>query len=222
MKRIAIVGGAPSTKDLAPFNTDWEIWVLANQINSYEGKRVDRVFEIHENLEEHGDVDRFWEYVKRTDAPFIVSEKYKQYGDVFPYEEAKALMGSELLTSSPSYMMAYALLQGVTEIGIYGVEMALNDHEYFKQRPAMYAWIGFAKAKGVKITIPKESTLFNEQYCEGRDWGKRDVLGYEYLMEQAKIHSDKEYNLAIERATHDGAKQAYESMAKVRRSGVVK
>lgn len=225
--KIAIVGGAPLTKDLAPFDDDsWQIWVLANQLDTYVGKRVDNIFEIHENLEEHGEPEKYLEFVragaKDLNAHLVMSPKYAQPEEtIFPYTESKALMGSEFLSSSPAYMMAFAILNGATEIGIYGVEMAVDDHEYFKQRPAMFAWIAYAKGRGIKVTIPTESSLFKESYCEGRDWNKEAEHGTfttEAFRAMEKRHLDKITALKMEIEAHNGAAQAYANMQKVARA----
>lgn len=222
--RVAIVGGSPITRDMAPYGTDWEIWVLANQLDRYAGKKIHRVFEIHDDLSEHGDVEKFWEFVCEVDVPRVVSPKYAQYGEPFPYDKANQLLGSELLTSSPAYMMAYALIHYsdvLTEIGIYGVEMALDDHEYFKQRPAMYAWISYAKGLGIKVTIPKESSLFRDGYCEGRDWNnhaKNGPFSHDALMNKSKEHEARKAQLMREVEAHNGAAQAYKNMAQVARA----
>jgi hypothetical protein len=43
-RRICILGSAPSSRDLAPFDDkDVEFWTLAQRVE----KRADRVFEIH-------------------------------------------------------------------------------------------------------------------------------------------------------------------------------
>lgn len=222
--KVAIVGGSPVSRDMAPYESDWEIWVLANQLDRYAGKTIHRVFEIHDDLSEHGDVEKFWEFVCEVDVPRVVSPKYAQYGEPFPYEKANALLGAELLTSSPSYMMAYALVyyaDVLTDIGIYGVEMALDDHEYFKQRPAMYAWIAYAKGLGIRITIPDKSTLFKDGYCEGTDWNndaRSGPFSPEVLMDRSKAHEDRKDQLMREVEAHNAAAQVYRNMAQVARA----
>ena len=238
-RKIAIVGGSRLTRDLAPYDDpEWEIWVLANQIDRYQGKKIDRVFEIHENLSEHGDIDAYWELVKSyaPGVPFVVSETHSDKGEVYPYEEAEKLLGGQHLTSSPAYMMVYALIEHelrdveeVSDIGVYGIEMAVDDHEYFKQRPAMYAWIAFATAKGIKIHIPKESTLFKDKYCEGKHWnnvredeGPFTVEQFEAMEQQhmEKIESlqDEIRTLEMQIAAHDGSRQIYTMLKQVARA----
>lgn len=220
--KVAIVGGSPLSRDLAPFDDpEWKIWVLGNQIDRYHGKRADLVFEVHENLSEHGDPIKYLEFVKAFGAPMVVSETYKDWGEPYPYEEANALLEGEYLTSSPAYMMAYAILKGATDIGIYGVEMAVDDHEYFKQRTAMYAWIGYAKGLGINIHIPDRSSLFKEPYCEGRDWNNEEKSGTftaEAFAIMERRHAEKIEQLYKQIEAHNGSMQVYQSLKKVARA----
>jgi len=133
--------------------------------------------------------------------------------------------------------MAMAILEGATEIGVYGVDMAVTDHEYFWQRPCMWGWVRFARGRGIKVTIPKESALCKMDYQEGRDWqGGKTVTGSNPAFakppftqaafnEMADIHIKKivEYNNQIAGLeqlinTHAGCQQAYERLTKVARA----
>lgn len=227
--KIAIVGGHPRTIDLAPYDDpEWEIWVHGNQMNKHEGRRVTRIFEIHDDLTEHGDSQKYAEWLVWKGIPMVVGKEFPVTGnlvEVFPFDQANAFMG-EHLTSTPAYMMAYALLQpNVTEIAIYGVDMAVDDHEYFYQRPSMYAWIGYALGRGIKVSIPKASSLFKDAYVEGRKSGGKPKLGklpftegeFRTLQEQheqkkREIREQME-QLQSDFNTHDGCTQAYEKMA---------
>lgn len=232
--KIAIVAGCPKTDYMAPFGDDqWEIWVLGNQYVRHESRRVTRIFEIHDNLSEHD--EKYPEWLVSKEIPLIVGRHFPikpDYNHVsyYPEKEANELLGGEYLSSSPAYMIALAILEGATEIAIYGVEMAVDDHEYFKQRPEMYAWIAYAKAKGIKITIPEESTLFKGGYVEGRDWGgkidmEKPPFTQVQFEEMAQSHFNKMEEYEAEKAkiidlihSHDGARQAYIRLAKIARA----
>lgn len=235
--KVAIVCGAPSSELLAPFDdASYEIWVLGNRYHKYRerGLRVSRIFEIHDNLSEHGNEDVYRDYLVGAEKPLIVGEvfkaKYKDapHVDVFPYNDVEKHFKELYLTSSPAYMIAYAILSGVEEIAIYGVDLSISDHEYFWQRPCVEYWIGYARGIGIKVTIPAVSHICKSKYIEGRHWNNESDLGVfseESLIAMAGQHKAKmaelqksRQELALKAAAHDGAAQAYESMANIARA----
>lgn len=211
---VSIIGGSP-TWTAADFDAD-EVWVHGNQLDRFKNHRITRIFEIHDILINQS--PDYPQWLVNQNIPMIVSDKFPVKADhvkTFP-QECNVL---KKLTSTPAYMMALAIYEGATEIGIYGVEMGVDNHEYFKQRSGMYSWIGYALGKGIKVTIPEESSLFKDSYEEGRDWLKpKDAFSEEALLECAKLHKEKmqEYEVLIH--THNGSIQTYERLAKVARA----
>ncbi len=238
--KIAIVCGSPSSEFLAPFDDhEWEIWVLGNRLDRFKDKRVTRVFEIHDNLSEHKDPAKYVDYLVSRGTPLVVAEKFPATGDhiqVFDYPASEKLFGSLYLTSSPAYMMSQAISDGAMHIGIYGVDLSIDDHEYFWQRPCMEAWIGFAKGRGIEVTIPEVSHIGKSSYVEGRDWdgvknnynsrksSKAPFTEQEFQgvadMHRAKV-SDLEAqrdDLLMKINAHSGSQQTYERLARVARA----
>jgi hypothetical protein len=249
--KIAIVCGAPSSEFLAPFdNKEWAIWVLGNRLHHYKEKHVDCIFEIHDNLLEHGDPVKYALYLeneaRKRGCGLVVGEKFPTYGlpldyyalplncTKFDYEASEKIFGSLYLTSSPAYMMSHAMLiDGLTDIGLYGVDLSIDDHEYFWQRPCIEAWIGFAKGRGINIHIPDISHVGKCDYVEGRDWnGIKNEYGttggifsqreFDKMVEShaQKIELIDQHisQLVADKHTHNGARQAYERLSKVARA----
>lgn len=233
--KVAIVCGAPSSEFLAPFSDpDWQIWVLGNRLNRFLDRnlRVTRAFEIHDDLSEHRDIDKYVDWLLDKNLPMTVSEKFPRLTDnttIFDYNASEALYGSLYLTSSPAYMMSQAISEGATHIGVYGVDLAVDDHEYFWQRPCIEAWIGFAKGRGIEVTIPAVSNVGRADYQEGRHWdgqkneyNARKTARAPFTQLQFKAIADQhaakiaEAQAAIQ--IHSGAQQAYERLAKIARA----
>ena len=70
----------------------------------------------------------------------------------FPKEEVVEKFGY-YLTSTSAYMAALAILEGVDEIRIAGVDMAIGT-EYSIQKPCLEYLLGYAKGMGIKVTLP--------------------------------------------------------------------
>jgi hypothetical protein len=227
LKKVAIVGGSPSWVHAPYQDESVEIWVHGNQIDRYKDKRITRIFEVHDDLSEHA--PEYPKFLADIGKRLIVGEKFPIFADhisVFPYGQEVL---KSFLTSTPAYMMAMAIMEGSQHISIYGVDMAVDNHEYFMQQPCMSAWIGYAMGNGIEVFIHESSPLMKSDYIEGRDYRfSKEKPKSEYL-EMAEQHEakmseclDQIRQLEIKHATHSGAKQAYERLEKVdraRRSG---
>lgn len=222
---IAIVGGSPSSIHLAPFDdSSWQVWALGNQLDKIKGRRVDRIFEIHDDLSNQK--PGYAEWLANLGIPLVVGEKFPvQAEHIKPFDFNIETLGM-YLTSSAAYMIALALHEGVTNLAVYGFDMAVDDAEYFHQRPCMEAWLGYARGRGVNVTIPDACPVLKSPYVEGRTdrarlgpFSEPDMLGAA-SEHQNRIDALEEQQRAIERqiAAHDGARQVYERLAKVSRA----
>jgi hypothetical protein len=92
----------------------------------------------------------------------------------FPLQQLMGMFGNcfnglpqfKYWTNSPSYMMGLAILQGATTIGLWGIDMAMQD-EYAFQRPSCELMIGVCLAKGINVIIPSESSLCKSRRMYG-------------------------------------------------------
>jgi len=74
------------------------------------------------------------------------------WGQVFPKRQIEAHFG-RYFTSSPAWMMAHAILNGCTELHIYGIHLS-TEHEYIEQRPNFEFLIGRMLGHGpVTMTV---------------------------------------------------------------------
>jgi hypothetical protein len=229
-KKLAIVCGAPSSEMTAPFNDpEYEVWVLGNRSQNYP--RFDLIFEIHDDLSEHD--ERYAKWLIDKKIPMVVGENFPlraEHTIVFPYEESKQLFGSLYLTSSPAMMVCYAMLKGYQHMELFGVDLAIDDFEYFWQRPCMEAWIGFARGRGHTVILPDVSPVCRADYVEGRECGGKPEFGLPPFTEEeflalAQRHTDKinEANGQIEKLqaviqSNDGARQAYLHLGRTARA----
>jgi len=91
-------------------------------------------------------------YLKQADPRIPASRAY-------PVDDVFAAFPERYFASTVSYMIALAILEGATEIGLWGVDMALSSEQYSGQRASCEWLLGVARGLGIKVTIPPEGDL---------------------------------------------------------------
>jgi hypothetical protein len=147
--RIAIVGKGTGWKE-API--DNEIW----GVNDLCVRRdVDVIFNMHKPCN-----GSRWnvsvEYANKYNTPFITLEELPNVPTSirFPIEE----MHTNYFGCSISFMIAYAIYKGVTQIDLYGCTL-WGGTEYTQQKPNVEYWIGYARGLGIKTIVHGVSNL---------------------------------------------------------------
>jgi len=204
-RKIALIGKAPSSALLAPYDDpDWEVWTLSTLASAKEVPRWDRHFELHDlriiTNETHGNYRAWMAEQTRPiflrDAPPPEFKSGVQYplGDVL--RRFERLAGVRYLTNTVSMMLALALYEhscegcGIARIGLWGIDMAQHglekggnngpfSSEYAKQRPSVEYWIGIAEGLGIKVTVPEQSDLLKTA-C---------IYGYQHTESFLKFHA---------------------------------
>ena len=170
--KIAIVGTAPSSRMQAPFDDkDWQIWAcspgVAEGFTTFcDLPRFDAWFELHrfdepalaEKLNADGiEAYRVWMRQLAADGVKVVTQEPIDGGTRYPIEDMTEKFG-RYFTNTISYMIAYAIEAGATDIMLTGVDMAAID-EYGSQRPSCEYHLGIAKGRGINVEIPLVSDL---------------------------------------------------------------
>ncbi len=163
MRKIALLGTAP-TWQAAPFDDPtWEIWGIFGV--ALVSKRLTRLFELHDKsiiepmVKQFSPDGRYWDVCKKMGADFCTKDAYEQAPEATRFNfDKKIEKYGKYFASSASWMLAEAIDQNPAEIAIYGINMAA-DEEYAHQKPSLSYLIGWAKAQGIKITIPSSSEL---------------------------------------------------------------
>jgi hypothetical protein len=160
--KVAMVGTAPSSRMLAPYNDkSWTIWGCSPG-NMNILPRVDAWFELHSNLlwPEHEQYGKpYIEWLKAQAFPvYMQDQSLISNAVVFPMVELVREFGSDFFTSSFAWQMALAMKLGAVEIALYGIDMASRD-EYILQRPGFYYFRQRARERGIKVSAPHESDI---------------------------------------------------------------
>ena len=170
--KIAIIGTAPSSRMQAPFDKkDWQIWAcspgIAPDFSTFcDLPRLDAWFELHrfdepalaEKLNADGlEAYRVWMERIATAGVKVVTQEQISGGELYPLDAITSEFG-EYFTNTISFMVAYAIQAGATDIMLAGVDMAAVD-EYQHQRKNCEFFLGIAKGRGINVEIPLVSDL---------------------------------------------------------------
>lgn len=161
--KIAMIGTAPSSRDLAPFNDPtWTIWSCSPGNAHGTLPRVDAWFEVHSNLlwpECISYGKPYIEWLKQQKFPIYMQDQSLVPNAItIPIADLVNEHGKYFFTSSFAYMIAMAIKYGASEIALFGIDMA-SKGEYIMQRAGGYFFIQEAARRGIKVSIPFESDL---------------------------------------------------------------
>jgi len=179
-KKVAIVGFTGS-KDKAPWGEPgWEIWIC-NNLWKFAPDKWHRLYDLHDlnTIQGDGEHSAFLagqtakhangEHVSLNGRPVVCWDPQEGWPTATPFPKAPItdLFGN-YFTNSISWMIANAIVENVTELHIYGVDMATSS-EYGAQRPSCEYFLGLAAGYGVKIYLPPESDLLKVAFMYGAE-----------------------------------------------------
>ena len=150
MRKVAVIAMGPS-EAYAPWrDPDWEVWCMAWHPFVWHAQRA---FEIHP-------IDLVMQ-CRKPDYPEVLQEIWDQgiplyFQSNYPLKEISSLVG-DYFGSSPAYLIAMAIYEGVDHIGIWGLD--LSEDIYDHQRPNIEYLIGFARGKGITVEVHEMSKL---------------------------------------------------------------
>jgi hypothetical protein len=166
VRKIAIIGTAPTSRGLAPYeDASYEIWACSPG-NMGQVPRVTRWFELHDvgvstNPEHRGWSIPYYKWLNEQTFPVTMLTKNDAIAraDVYPIREMIAEFGRLWFSSSIAYMMALAIREKVDEIAIFGVDMAADQEHYTAQRAGCHRFMEIAGERGIAVKVPYESSL---------------------------------------------------------------
>lgn len=205
--KVAIVGFAASSKDLAPFNDPtWSIWGL-NQLYRHI-PRADRWFEIHANWNEHvveGTDHQKW--LAEAPIPIYMVDRIPGIPNSVRFPIERAMQGHlDYFTSTVAFMIALAIQEGFKEIGLWGIDLIVGD-EYFYQKPCAEFWIGVAHGKNITVTLPHTTALCKQSHRYGYEKEPQSLITLSELARRKAGLLDERHKLMIQLANIDGAVQ---------------
>ena len=177
VRKIALIGSAPSL-DCAPWHDpSWEIWAHGTCHNLCV--RADRYFDLHPWAWITGkNVPGYVDFLKKTRVPVYLQTARPEVPASYTYPKDRIL--SEFrpyFTNHMAWMSALALTEGVTHIGLWGIHYE-HDIEHKAQRACCEYWVGLLEGRGVQVVIPPGSPVTREP-----SW----LYGYESHNDRAHV-----------------------------------
>ena len=185
-KRVAIIGTAESWRHAPWDDPTIECWTL-NDSYCLGMKRIDRFFELHpldkmifrkptQKLVIGKDIPHGWfvrpeghiDWLKKfakTNPVYLQGEPDSSWpinAKRFPIEQVEQVFG-QYWASGPSYMVALAILEGFTEIQVYGIHLA-TEQEYREQRHNFEHLLGIARGRGINVVMADASPVMKHPW----------------------------------------------------------
>ncbi|MFA5385167.1 MAG: hypothetical protein WC364_10975 [Eubacteriales bacterium] len=197
-RKIAIIGTAPTSLHLAPYNQDgWEIWACPGIFGAIDPNTLTNlkyVLEIHDAEQMAKDFGGNLDYFKRLPCALITRENIEGLNcEVYPLEAILQMFPRRYFTNTISYAIAYgiwlkAMGEDIETIGVWGVDMAVNE-EYGHQRPSCEYFIGWAEGMGIEFILPDECDLCKAALLYGFETEQCTALESKYAARKLELQT---------------------------------
>jgi hypothetical protein len=126
-----------------------------------------RIQEVRAAAAPESNIARMLQWLKVHPGPIITSREHPDYPGLvaFPLQEVLNSLGQAYFNSTAAYAVAYAIHIGVKHLSLFGCDYTYpNAHDAEKGRGCLEFWLGIASARGIKLSLPKTSTLLDGIY----------------------------------------------------------
>lgn len=165
-----------------------------------------RIQEIRAKAAPASNIAAMLPWIKRSRVPVVTSRAHPDYPALveFPLEDVLNNLGHDYFNSTAAYAVAFAIHINAAKISFFGIDYTLpNQHQAEKGRACVEYWIGKAQERGIKISMPKTTTLLDA--CHTR---AERLYGYDCVNVDFQMQGDGSVKLAFtERDTLPTAEQ---------------
>ena len=165
-RKIAFLGGAPTLRWAPWHDSTWELWAHHSCRNQCL-REPDAFFDLHPPVLWRDPKKKFWDpryltWLGLNRTPIYMQEAYKDAPAAirYPFESVITEFPRGYFTNTVSWMMALALTEGMTHVGLFGCNYDASS-EYGPQRGCCEYWLGLAEGRGVHIHLPPGCDLLN-------------------------------------------------------------
>lgn len=126
-----------------------------------------RIQEIRAKAAPASNIAAMVKWIKHSPVPVVTSRAHPDYPALveFPLEQVLNDLGHDYFNNTAAYAIAFAIHTGVEKISLFGMDYTYpNAHDAEKGRACVEFWLGLAQARGIKIVLPKTTTLMDACY----------------------------------------------------------
>ena len=149
------------------FDPTWELWAHASCRHLCR-RDPDLLFDLHPPALWRDVKKKTWDpkyltWLQHNTVPIMMQDRYPDVPASlrYPFEPMITEFPRGYMTNTVAYMIALALMEGVTHLGIFGCDYDTGS-EYGPQRGSAEYWLGLAEGRGVQVCIPPQCNLLNK------------------------------------------------------------
>lgn len=123
-----------------------------------------RIQQLRADAAPESNVAKMLAWLRTSKTPVITSRAHPDYPALREFPLAAVLTDTPqgYFNSTAAYAVAYALHAGATKVTVFGNDFTYpNAHHAEKGRACVEFWLGVAAARGVQISLPKDTSLMD-------------------------------------------------------------
>jgi SAM-dependent methyltransferase len=150
-----------------------------------------RIQEIRAESSPKSNIASMVKWLKWCETPIITSRPHPNYpmAQAFPLEAVLNEFDTAYFNSTAAYAVAYAVWIGVKKISIFGCDFTYPDaHDAEKGRACVEYWLGMAAERGIRIAVPKSSSLLDACHTQRERFYGYDTVDLKISQGKDKIN----------------------------------
>jgi hypothetical protein len=170
VRKIALFGSHSSSLADAPWDDpSWEAWGHASS-RAWYLRAMDRYFDLHcpacRTPDRRGKA-LYGKWLSRNTVPIYMQRRYPEIPASVAYPKGRILAEfsyahrRRYFANHVAWMIALAITEGVTHIGLFGVNYSAQS-EYATQRGSAEYWLGQLDGRGINVILPDQCSLLAE------------------------------------------------------------
>ena len=123
-----------------------------------------RIQEIRAKDKPNSNIGAMLKWMKTHHGPIITSRKHPDYPGLieFPLEKALNMFGFAYWNNTAAYAVTYAIMLGVEKLSLFGCDYTYpNASDAEAGRACVEFWLGQAGARGIRLVMPKATSLMD-------------------------------------------------------------